>query len=245
MSLEPSGCGGAEPVPLSPRDPGDDRGNGGDGRAARAHAPGRRQALSTRAIQWPRLPAAWAIPTRKASPDFTAQYGLTPAAFRKRGAATSPLLLHERKGQQMFDVDIRREPARRPRRPAAPGPLYRDRPQFRELGTILSGRGLKDQMDGLVGVYYDDPGSVPARDLRSHAGAILPEGMAAPRASTRSPSPSAASPSCVPAAIMPDCNRPMTISSAPGSPGRARIPATRPPSMSTSTPPPTRPPMTS
>lgn len=51
---------------------------------------------------------------------------------------------------------------------------------FEKLGAILGGRGLIGQMQGLIGVYYDDPNTVPVKDLRSHAGAVLPDGLAVP-----------------------------------------------------------------
>lgn len=111
---------------------------------------------------------------------FAAHYGRTPAAFRKQGEALSPLRLHQRKGQQMFDVEIRREPARRLAAVPHRGPYIEIGRSFEKLGTILSGRGLADRMQGMVGVYYDDPGSVAAKDLQSHAGAVLPDGMALP-----------------------------------------------------------------
>lgn len=111
---------------------------------------------------------------------FAAHYGLSPSAFRKRGEMTSALLLLHRKGHQMFDVEIRTEPARRLAAVAHRGPYMEVGQSFERLGAILAGRGLMGQMRGLVGVYYDDPSAVPAKDLRSHAGAVLPDGLAAP-----------------------------------------------------------------
>ena len=49
-----------------------------------------------------------------------------------------------------------------------------------KLGAILGGRGLWGKGGGMVGVYYDDPNAVALKDLRSHAGAILPGGEALP-----------------------------------------------------------------
>ncbi len=111
---------------------------------------------------------------------FAAHYGLGPASFRKRGEMTSPLLLHHRKGHQMFDVEIRNEPARRLAAVAHRGPYLQIGQSFEKLGAILGGRGLAGQMQGAVGVYYDDPNAIPAQDLRSHAGAVLPPGLALP-----------------------------------------------------------------
>lgn len=111
---------------------------------------------------------------------FAAHYGLTPSAFRKRGELTSPLLLHERKGHQMFDVTIRPEPARRLAAVAHKGPYMEIGQSFEKLGTILGGRGLWGKVGGLVGVYYDDPSATPVKELRSHAGAVLPGGEGLP-----------------------------------------------------------------
>ncbi|HQU68471.1 MAG TPA: AraC family transcriptional regulator [Albidovulum sp.] len=111
---------------------------------------------------------------------FSAHYGLTPSAFRKRGELTSPLLLHQRKGHQMFDVTIRPEPARRLAAVAHKGPYMQIGQSFEKLGTILGGRDLWGRVGGLVGVYYDDPSATPPKDLRSHAGAVLPGGEGLP-----------------------------------------------------------------
>lgn len=107
---------------------------------------------------------------------FSARYGLTPSAFRKRGELTSPLLLHQRKGHQMFDVTIRPEPARRLAAVAHKGPYMQIGQSFEKLGAILGTRGLWGRVGGLVGVYYDDPSATAAKELRSHAGAVLPGG---------------------------------------------------------------------
>lgn len=111
---------------------------------------------------------------------FAAHYGLSPSAFRKRGEMTSPLLLHQRKGHQMFEVVIRDEPARRLAAVAHRGAYMEVGQSFEKLGAILGGRGLMGQMQGLVGVYYDDPSATPVKDLRSHAGAVLPDRLPAP-----------------------------------------------------------------
>lgn len=111
---------------------------------------------------------------------FAAHHGLSPSAFRKRGEMTSPLFLNQRKGHQMFNVEIRTEPARRLAAAAHSGPYMEVGRSFEKLGTILGGRGLIGQMQGMIGVYYDDPNAVPVKDLRSHAGAVLPDGLAVP-----------------------------------------------------------------
>lgn len=111
---------------------------------------------------------------------FSARYGLTPSAFRKRGELTSPLLLHQRKGHQMYDVTIRPEPARRLAAVAHKGPYMQIGQSFEKLGAILGGRGLWGKVGGMIGVYYDDPNAVAAKDLRSHAGAVLPHGEGLP-----------------------------------------------------------------
>ena len=51
---------------------------------------------------------------------------------------------------------------------------------FEQLVTMLLSRGLWDQTQGMIGVYHDDPGSVPQADLRSHAGALVTADMAVP-----------------------------------------------------------------
>ncbi len=111
---------------------------------------------------------------------FAEAQGLTPAAFRKRGEMLSPLTLH-RKGQtQMFDIAIRKEPSRRLFGVAHRGPYMEIARSFEKLGAVAAARNLWPEARGMVGVYYDDPGSVKSADLRSHAAVVVGEAVPLP-----------------------------------------------------------------
>jgi len=51
---------------------------------------------------------------------------------------------------------------------------------FEQLGSIFSARSLWPQARGMVGLYHDDPSSVPEADLRSQAGMIVADGFEVP-----------------------------------------------------------------
>lgn len=52
------------------------------------------------------------------------------------------------------------------------GPYIEIGQAFEKLSAIVSSRGLWEQVQGMIGVYYDDPSAVPEEKLRSHAGLI-------------------------------------------------------------------------
>lgn len=111
---------------------------------------------------------------------FTARYGLSPPRFRQRGDNLAPPNLMSKGSQTMYDVTLRPEPARRLAALAHRGPYMEIGKTFEKLGTIVAARGLWGQAQGLLGVYYDDPAAIAAKDLRSHAGIALPDGVAVP-----------------------------------------------------------------
>ncbi|WP_418594877.1 AraC family transcriptional regulator [Ponticoccus sp. (in: a-proteobacteria)] len=112
---------------------------------------------------------------------FKAQFAMTPAAFRKAGGP-DPLDPDFIKGDPaMYPVEIR--PAEEPIRIAAlphSGPYIEIGGSFEQVSTVFTARGLWPQGRGMIGLYYDDPDSVPEADLRSHAGIIVPEDFAMP-----------------------------------------------------------------
>lgn len=113
---------------------------------------------------------------------FAEAYGTPPAAFRARGALLPPLAATGPGERPVHPIEIETLPARRlaaiPHRGAYPE-IGR---AFEALGSVLGARNLWGQTRGMVGVYYDDPTATEAADLRSHAGAIVPDdlGLEAP-----------------------------------------------------------------
>jgi AraC family transcriptional regulator len=72
----------------------------------------------------------------------------------------------------MPELEIREEPARRLLGVAHLGPYAEIGQAFARLGEIAREAGVRGAM---AGVYYDDPFTVPAADLRSLAGLVVGE----------------------------------------------------------------------
>jgi len=100
---------------------------------------------------------------------FRTAYGMTPSAFRSRGDLTAPLLNPEKGNSPMFPVKI--EDLAPMRLAALPhkGPYEEVGKAFDQVSAIITSRDLWPQVQGMLGVYYDDPKATPAHDLRSHA----------------------------------------------------------------------------
>ena len=100
---------------------------------------------------------------------FAEHFAMTPAAFRKRGELRpfvrnfKPEILH------MHPVSIRTEAPLRLVAIAHKGPYFEISRAFQKLSAVMSTRELFGKAGRMVGVFYDDPQSVPAPDLRSHA----------------------------------------------------------------------------
>lgn len=109
---------------------------------------------------------------------FAGHYGLTPAAFRKRGELRPFPPLLAKKGPLMFPVITRTDPARRLAALPHKGPYIEIGRAFEKLGSTVAARGLYGRFGHMVGVYYDSPADVKPADLRSHAGLQAPEDMA-------------------------------------------------------------------
>ncbi|MCX8509556.1 MAG: AraC family transcriptional regulator [Rhodobacteraceae bacterium] len=102
---------------------------------------------------------------------FTDSYALSPTGFRKRGELRPYPSIQRPEVILMYPVILRHDPARRLAAMPHKGPYPEIGRAFEKLAAIAKARGLHPANDRMVGVYYDDPASRPADDLRSHAGA--------------------------------------------------------------------------
>jgi AraC family transcriptional regulator len=101
---------------------------------------------------------------------FRGSYGVPPAAYRRAGRLVPPSTSTAEKDTSMYDVTIRRlEPVRLA--------ALRHVGDYMEIGTVFerifawaAGRGLLGPQARSIGVYYDDPDAVPAKELRADAG---------------------------------------------------------------------------
>ncbi|MBN9888848.1 AraC family transcriptional regulator [Salipiger abyssi] len=114
------------------------------------------------------------------SRSFREIYGMTPAAYRKAGDPGAVQLLLREGGHDMHPVDIR---TLSPLRLAAldhRGAYITIGACFDQVSAVFSARGLWPQAQGMVGVYYDDPGAVAEAELRSAAGIAVGDAFAMP-----------------------------------------------------------------
>ena len=49
---------------------------------------------------------------------------------------------------------------------------------FAQLGQVMKGSGLLEHASGMVAIFYDDPETTPASELRSDAGLVISEDAA-------------------------------------------------------------------
>lgn len=105
---------------------------------------------------------------------FRAAYGLSPAAFRRRGQDLPHFLKHHHGDHPMFPVTVRSEPPRIVLGLTHRGPYHQINRTYALLGPELAMQGLWPRSLGMVAVYYDDPALVAPADLRSLAGVLVP-----------------------------------------------------------------------
>ena len=107
----------------------------------------------------------------------------TPNAIRD-AQAQHVLTLKRKAGEEdMYDVTIENAPARRLAAHEHIGPYDEVSKSYEKVSAIFTTRNLWSTARGMVGIYYDDPSTVPPAQLRSHAaielanGAAVPEGL--------------------------------------------------------------------
>jgi AraC family transcriptional regulator len=119
---------------------------------------------------------------RSFSRAFSEAYGISPAAYRQAGRLLSAHPNLKTGSYPMYDVTIRTEPARRLAGLTHQGPYMGIGKCFESFSAICESRGLWPQVGAVLGVYYDNPETIPESELRSFAGGEfrgggLPDGM--------------------------------------------------------------------
>lgn len=114
---------------------------------------------------------------------FRAAYGQSPAAFRSAGADLPRRLRHppEPGERPMFPVTVTEQPARTVVGIIHHGPYDQINAAYARLGPALGSAGLWPQVREMVAVYFDDPDTTRAAELRSLAGVVLAPGIAPPQ----------------------------------------------------------------
>ncbi|HEV7266223.1 MAG TPA: GyrI-like domain-containing protein [Falsiroseomonas sp.] len=106
---------------------------------------------------------------------FRAAYGIPPAAYRDAGGIGAPRPPGiPREETSMFDIAIRAEPGLRLAAMAHRGPYAQIGTVFDRLMAWGAARGLIRAETRFLGLYRDDPSSVPAKDLRAEACMTVP-----------------------------------------------------------------------
>ena len=101
---------------------------------------------------------------------FTAAYGMPPASFRKNGSHAAFRNAKGPKSMSAYSVEIRTlEPAILAAIPHK-GSYLEISKAFELAGGWFASRNLLKPDTRMIGAYYDDPGTVPEEELRSHAG---------------------------------------------------------------------------
>jgi len=109
---------------------------------------------------------------------FAEAYGMPPATFRKSGSHTRFTECNGEKVMTDYPVDIREMPAMRLATLPHQGPYIEIGRAFEPLFGWFGARGLLGPGTRALGVYFDDPGSVPEQELRSRAGILVADDFA-------------------------------------------------------------------
>ncbi|MBY6262453.1 AraC family transcriptional regulator [Azospirillum sp. 412522] len=104
---------------------------------------------------------------------FGQDYGVTPAAYRKRGRLNPPVTVDHRTEDSMHDVEIRDLPAYRIVGLPHTGPYMTIGASFDRLYAWAYKQGSVGPGTRSFAIYYDDPLAVKPEDLRSFAGLLL------------------------------------------------------------------------
>lgn len=112
---------------------------------------------------------------------YRAAFHQTPSRQRRAGILPDPLLPQNPGELAMYPVEIRTLPATRIAAIPHSGPYPQIGATFAALWQKLQATGLAAQITGPgIALYYDDPASIPAADLRSHAGVTVAAGAPLP-----------------------------------------------------------------
>lgn len=92
---------------------------------------------------------------------FSDAYGVPPARFRSNGRLGPPPVTTKEGSIVMYDVSIETHPERRLLALAHKGSYMNIGKAFEALAVVVTARGRWADVQGSVGVYYDDPAATP------------------------------------------------------------------------------------
>lgn len=111
---------------------------------------------------------------------FTEKYGMSPNLFRKQGGYNSPNNILAKGDYLMFDVRLENSESRKLHTIFHKGPYEESGKAFEKLIAMATSRKIWPNVTGIFGVHWDNPETVPAQDLRTHAGLQLKDETTAP-----------------------------------------------------------------
>ena len=100
---------------------------------------------------------------------FNGVYSMTPARYRSHGSHAKFQSEHQQRSIAMFNVNLKTIQDIDVISLKHQGSYLQINQAFGQLGNWLGARNLLDANSRMMGVYYDDPGTVAETDLRSSA----------------------------------------------------------------------------
>lgn len=111
---------------------------------------------------------------------FTDAFSVSPGTFRSKGSLADFPTRKPKGTYQMFEVEIKKTPARHIAALLHTGPYTKVGTSFDKLASIASKAQLWPKVQDMVGIHYDDPNVVDEKELRCHAGLVVPSDLPVP-----------------------------------------------------------------
>ncbi|WP_375266500.1 GyrI-like domain-containing protein [Planktotalea sp.] len=111
---------------------------------------------------------------------FREVFDAKPLEIREAQAQHVLTLKRKEGDDDMYEMKIKDAPKRRLAAMAHFGPYNEGSKSYEKVAAVFTSRNLRSQARGMVGIYYDDPSTVPEAELRSHASVELAEGATVP-----------------------------------------------------------------
>lgn len=108
---------------------------------------------------------------------FSADYGVPPGAYRLRGRLVPPSPARSKEPIIMYEVEIAPFAGVRLAAVAHRGDYHEINHAFERAMVWAAARGLLAAATRSIGIYYDDPLTIPTNDLRSEAGLVVADGV--------------------------------------------------------------------
>lgn len=100
---------------------------------------------------------------------FREVFDAKPLEIREAQAQHVLTLRRKEGDDDMYEVKIEDAPKRRLAAMAHVGPYHEVSKSYEKVAAVFTTRNLWSHARGMVGIYYDDPSTVPEAELRSHA----------------------------------------------------------------------------